>query len=160
MTLSGTLTNPDMDLSTPEDSLSKTFRDTLATGVILDTADQMWHDTRTATGAVDDIDLAGGVTDGLGEVLTFVKIKCIAIFNNATTAAFNLAVGAAAANPLGGWVSDAASDEIIIGPGGCFLLWNPSLAGYACGAGASDVLRVDPGANEVTYDIIVIGTSA
>jgi len=156
--ISGVLTNA-LDLSTPEDSLSKSFRDSLATGTVLDQADRMWHDNRTLSATSEDIDLAGGVTDGLGASVTFVKVKCIAIFNNSTTAGDNLTVGGAAATQFVNWVGDA-TDKIVIGPGGCFLLWNPSLAGYAVGAGASDLLKVDSGANEIEYDIIIIGTSA
>ena len=157
--ISGVLTNA-LDLSTPDDSLSKSFRDSLATGVGLDMADRMWHDTRTLVGTSEEIDLAGVLTDGLGEVLTFAKVKGIMIFNKATSAAFNLTVGGSLIGVCFiNWVSDF-SDKIVIGPGGCFVLWNPSLAGYAVTAGTGDKLKIDSGANQVEYDIIIIGTSA
>ena len=136
------------------------WSDTLADGVGLDQADLTWNDTRTATGAVDDIDLNGTETGIFSATVDFVKIKMIAIKNNSVVVGETLTVGAAAAFPLGGWVADAATDKVVIQPGGIFLMWAPSLAAYACGAGASDVLRVDPGANTISYDIIIVGTTA
>ena len=155
--ISGVLTNA-LGLSTPEDSLSKSFRDSLATGKGLDQADRMWHDSRQLIETSEDLDLAGGVTDGLGETITFAKVKCIAIFNKATSVGFNLTVGGAAANQLINWVGDA-SDKIVIGPGGCLVLWNPSAAGYAVTAGTGDLLKIDSGGNTVDYEIIIIGAA-
>ncbi len=133
---------------------------TVANGTGLDQADWIWHDKRTAAGAVDDIDLNASLSDAFGVSFDLVKVKGIFIRNTDETVGYDLAIGAAAAFPLGGWVSDAATDKLVIGAGGWFVLWNPSAAGYACGAAASDVLRVDPGANTIIYDIIIVGTSA
>ena len=147
-------------LSDSTDDLDVDWSDTIADGTGLDQADWIWHDTRTAAGAVDDIDLNDSVSDAFGVKFDLVKVKGIFIRNTDETVGYDLVIGAAAAFPLGGWVSDAASDIVNIGAGGWFILWNPSAAAYACGAGASDVLRVDPGANTIIYDIIIVGTSA
>ena len=155
--ISGVLTNA-LGLSTPEDSLSKSFRDSLATGTGLDQADRMWHDQRTLTSESEELDLAAGLTDGLGETITFAKVKCIAIFNLST--AGSLTVGGSATEvAFVNWVSDF-SDKIVIGPGGCFLLWNPSLAGYVVTPTSGDKLKINSGAETLTYDIIIIGTAA
>ncbi len=149
-----------MDLADTTNDLDIDWSDTIANGTGKDQADWIWHDTRTAAGAVDDIDLNATLSDAFGVSLDLVKVKGIFIQNTDETVGYDLAIGAAVATPLGGWVSDAASDELVIGAGGFFALWNPSAAGYACGAAASDILRVDPGANTIIYNIVIVGTSA
>jgi len=148
-----------LDLSTPQDSLSKSFRDTLATGTALDQADRLWHDTRTLTATSEDLDLAGGLTDGLGETITFAKVKAVLIVNKNVTAGAILKIGGAAANQFVNWVADA-SDIVNVQPGGALLLWAPSLAGYGVTADTGDKLKIDSGAATIEYDIVIIGTSA
>lgn len=152
-----------LDLSTPQDKLSKSFRDNLATGAGKDQADLMWHDTDTLNSGNSysiDIDLAGTLTDGLGDTVTFAKVKLIAIFNKATQAGFTLNVGGdATETAFINWVANF-SDEVVVGPGGCFLLFNPSLAGYAVTAGSGDILQIaNSDSHEIEFDVVIIGTS-
>lgn len=148
-----------LDLSTVTDDLDVDWSDSLADGTGKDQADELWHDSRTVTGASEDLDLAGSLTNGLGDVVTFVKIKTIMIKNTSTTAGENLSVGGAAANQLINWVGDA-SDKIVIGPDGLFILHNPAAAGYAVTAATGDLLKIDSGAATITYEIVLIGTTA
>ena len=154
-----TIFTDDLDLTDPRDTLSANWNDTLANGTAINEADVIWHDRRTAAGAPDDIDLVGNAAfvDAFGNTITFAKIKGIFIHNRNTTAGHNLAIGGDVA-PFANWVSDAASDIVNVGPNGKLLLWSP-IDGYAC-AGGSDILQIDPGADTIIYDIVLIGTSA
>lgn len=148
----------DLDLQNTLDRLNHTISDSLASGTAAEHADYSFHDTRTLAATSEDLDLAGGISNAFGTALTFVKIRCLMIHNKNTTSGHDLAVGGAAANQFINWVS-AADDEVVIGPNGILFLWNPA-DGYAVTAGTGDLLKIDAGANTVTYDIIVIGTSA
>jgi len=46
-----------------------------------------------------------------------------------------------------------------VGPDGYLLVWSP-IDGYAVTATSADILQIDPGANTIAYDIVIIGTSA
>lgn len=133
--------------------------DTLTNGTVIDTADLKWDDRRTVnSGADDDIDLAGVLTDPFGTTITFAKICGIIIRNRNTTAGEILHVGGGSATFhtfLG-----ATGDLIKIGPDGVFCLWNPSLAGYAVTATTADILRLSGVGGDITYDICLIGRSA
>lgn len=159
LSLSWTYTNA-LDLSTPEDRKRLNFLDSLASGTGLDQADRIFHDSRSiSTGANDDLDLAGGLTDAFGTTLTFVKIKGIFIKNTATTAGEILNVGGGSAHFIN-WIG-AAGDIVKIGPDGLFVLWNPSAAGYAVTATTADILRItNAGAGTIVYQIILVGTSS
>jgi hypothetical protein len=154
-----TLTNA-LDLSTPKDDLSYSFSDTLTTGTGLDSADRLWHDTRTLSATTaEDIDLAGVLTDGLGATVTFAKIKGLIIENTSSTSGCILNVGNGTAG-ISSWVGNV-NDICKIGPGGILLLWNPSLAGYVVTATTADILKIENlGGSSVDYKIILIGTSA
>ena len=150
--------NP-LDQSTISDRNTKTFSDALVNGTVIDAADLIWHDQRTLAATTENIDLAGVLTNAFGTAMTFVKIKGILIKNRATTAAYTLAIGGHATAAFINWVA-SATDIVNIGPDGIFLLWNPSLAGYAVTATTGDMIKIDSGANSITYDIFIIGTSA
>ncbi len=147
------------DLSTPNDTLILNLADALASGTAIDQADLLFHDERTLAATSEELDLAGGLTSSFGATLTFVKIKGILIRNTSETAGDILAVGGAAANAFANWVGNT-SDIVNVGPNGFLLLWNPSLAGYGVTAGTADLLKIDAGANTITYEIMLIGTSA
>ena len=155
-----TVFEDDLDLSDPKDTLNIDWKDSLANGTGTDQADVIWHDQRTVTGASEDIDLAGNVLfkDAFGNTITFVKVKAVFIHNTSTTATETLSVGGAAGTQFSNWVG-AVNDEVNVGPDGLFMLWSPT-DGYAVGAGATDLLKIDPGADTIIYDIVIIGTSA
>lgn len=151
-----------LDFSTVRDDGQLVLSDSLTDGVIVDKADKKFTDRRSLAATTENLDLAGGLTDAFGVTLTFAKVKAIAIRNNNTTAGENLTIGGGsdgsgtAAFPL----FAHASDKYTLGPGGIFFVWEPSLAGKAVTATSADILRLDSGASTVSYDIIIIGTSA
>lgn len=151
-----------LDFHNVLDRLNKSFGDTMATGTGANQADQMWHDQRTLTAASEELDLSGGgavaLVDGFGDTLTFVKIRCVLIQNLNTTSGHDLTVGAAAATQFVGWFG-AVTETTTVDPEGIMLQWSPS-DGWAVGAGASDMLKIDAGANTITYNIVILGTSA
>jgi phosphoserine phosphatase len=73
----------------------------------------------------------------------------------------DVVVTSAAANGFITWTK-AAGDGVNVKPGGILVLVAPNAAGYGVTAGTGDLLNIaNSGAGTgVTYDIIVIGTSA
>ncbi len=149
----------DIDLSDTTDDLDISWGTTVADGTGKDQCDLLWHDQRTLAATSEDLDLTGTETGIFSATADFVKVKGLFIKNTSTTAGENLSIGGAAGTQFVNWVSNA-DDEIVIGPDGIFALWNPSAAGYAVGAGASDLLKIDSGAATIIYDIVVVGTTA
>lgn len=151
------------DLGEARASMSKTYLAELANGTAAGQADRVFHDTRTlAASANEDLDLAGVLTDPLGATLTFAKVKGI-IVAAASANTNNVVVGGAATNAFVGPFG-AAAHTIAVRPGGVLALvcGSADATGYAVTAGTGDLLRVaNSGAgSSVTYDVIVIGTSA
>lgn len=148
-----------LDLSDPKDTLNVNWTDALANGTGTDQSDLLFHDRRTLAATSEDFDLAGGWTNPItGAAGTFVKVKGLFIKNRNTTSGHVLAIGGAAGTQFVNWVANS-SDIVNIGPNGLFMLWSPT-DGYAVGAGASDLLKIDAGANTIEFDIIIVGTSA
>jgi len=156
LTLTGTLESIN-DLSTTRDEVSASGNDTLATGNIVDTADAIWSDTRSLAATTEDLDLRGGLTDAFGRTLQLATIKALYIRNNNTTAGHNLTVGD---GTNGVALYGAAAGTKVIGPGGIELIWEPSLAGVTVTAGTADIIKLDAGANTISYDIVIVGTIA
>jgi hypothetical protein len=145
-------------LSNPKDVLSKTIQKEFANGTSAGQCNLVFRDQRTlTTGATEDLDLAGVLTDPFGTVLTFAKVKVILIENLSTTQ--TLTVGGAAANQFVNWVADA-TDKVIIPPGGFFAISAPS-AGYAVTADTGDLFKVANSAGaSCIYNIVILGTSS
>lgn len=127
----------------------------LDSGVGANQASAIFADTRTlTTGANETLDLNGVLSDLLGVIVAFTKVKCLYIRNKGTTA---LTVGGAAAN---GFVSPfgSATDVVKIPPGGCLLLFAPDVNGFAVVAATGDMLKIANAAGaSCDYDIIIIG---
>lgn len=150
-----------LDLQSQASALQFTRGFSLDSGTGANQADKVFSDTRTiAPSGTDDIDLAGTLLDAFGAVLTFVKVKLIAVAAYAANTN-NCVVGAAAATQFVGPFG-AATHTVAVAPGGFFAITRPDAAGWSVGAGASDLLRVtNSGAGtSVTYDIVILGTSA
>lgn len=164
-TLSGTTTfNVTMnyvnalDLANVTQPIAENWQQTWTNGTGSNQIDLMWNDQRTVTAAAEDLDFAGVLTNPVtGAAMTFVKINGIFIKNNSTSTGEVLLVGGDA-NGLVNWVG-AANDIIKVGPSGVFALWQP-IDGYTVTAATGDILQIDPGANTITYNIVVIGRSA
>lgn len=148
------------DLGTPSFPLDYNNVVKLTSGTAANKADLLFSDSRTlGASATEDLDLAGGLTDPLGATLTFVKIK--SIFIKAVTGNTNtVKVKPAAANGFLG-PFNAAADTLIIPAGGQIMLTAP-VNGWTVTAGTGDLLTITNGGagTSVTYEIIIIGTSA
>lgn len=149
----------DLDLADPVSRLSQTWERMFASGSGDGQINKIFHDTRSLAGAADEeLDLAGGLTDQFGAVLTFTKVKVLAIRNNADSA---LSVGGAAANGFSAWAADP-TDVVKLAPAGAqgstFVLLICDPAGVAVTAGTGDLLKVALAAGTGgTYDIIILG---
>lgn len=154
------------DLAAATASQGLTITDSLTSGITLDKADRMFADTRSvAASSNDDIDLSGSLTDPLGQTVTFGKIKGLLLKNKSTTAGDVLQVSGNGAAGFTTWLKDNAAnsaDGVRVGPDGCLMLWNPSLAAYSVTATTADILRITElgGANTVSYDLVLIGTNS
>ncbi len=152
-----------LDLSTPSDRLNFTFDDSLANGTASDQADIVWHDQRVldAGGYNEELELAATaegarLVGAFGNKIVFAKIKGIVIENLATIAGYVLMVGGSGADGFVNWVGNE-TDIIKIGPKGVFALWSPE-DGYA--VSTDDLLKIDAGANVITYKIMLVGVAA
>lgn len=134
---------------------------TLANGTAAGQADRIFSDTRTVNASTnDDLDLAGVLTDSFAATITFVKIKGLFI-RSAAANAQNFTVGNATSNAWATLLN--ATGTVTMRPGATLLLaaGSADATAYAVTAGTGDILRVANGAgSSITYDIIVIGTSA
>lgn len=158
--LAATLTS-DLDLATVTVPLTYRHRSVLTSGTTGDEADLVFHDTRTlAAEGTEDLDLAGVLTSALGATLTFVQVKAIMIAAAAANTN-NVLVTCPASN---GVPLTDAGEKIFppVRPGGIALWFDPGDGGIAVTAGTGDLITVtNSGAGTaVTYDVIIIGTSA
>jgi hypothetical protein len=137
----------------------------LANGTAIDQADRIYYARRSVTSGVpDEIDLAGALTNPLGTTVTFAKIKLMVVANRSTTAANILEVGGDAAAVAA--MFGAAPDTIKVAPGstsnpvGFLALASPSLAGYAVTGTTADIIEFKAAAGTISYDVLIVGTSA
>lgn len=158
--INANFTNP-LSLVTAAAPLVVNSRIQLASGTGANAADLMWSATRTiAASGNEDLDLAGVLTGQLGGTLTMVKLKALYI-KAAAGNTNSVRVTRPASNGVP-WLL-AASDGFDITPGGLALFAAPALAGMATiTAGTGDLINIanSSSGSSVTYDVIVIGTSA
>lgn len=152
-----------LDLATAQANLLKTYSAVLQTGVGAGQADKTFHDTRTlAASASEDLDLAGTLLDAFGTAITFVKLKAV-IISAAAANTNNVLVGGVAAG-VTSFLSPAATGIITVRPGATFaiLAGQADSTGYAVTATTADLLHIanSAGGTSVTYDVIIVGTSA
>jgi len=162
LAVQATLTGSPSELADSINALNKTYSTVLTSGVAAGNADVCWHDQRTiAPSSNDDLDLAGVLTGLVGGTATFVKVKAIIVFA-ATGNTNNVVMSGAATNGFTAVLNSTGTAQIR--PGACLAVFagvGDSNA-YAVVAGTGDILRLTNGGagTSVTYDIIVIGTSA
>ncbi|MEU9606156.1 hypothetical protein [Streptomyces sp. NPDC048057] len=134
----------------------------LESGTAAGMADRVFHDRRTlAASATEDLDLAGVLTDAFGAAITFVKVK--GLFVSAASAnANNVVIGGATSNAWSTLLG--ATGTITLRPGATLgvMAGATDATAYAVTAGTADLLKVaNSGAGtSVTYDLVLIGTSA
>lgn len=137
--------------------LSDSITYTWTNGDAADKAQQLVSDERTTDGTGESLDLAGGLTNGFGQTVTFTKVKLLSIEASSTNTQ-TVDVGGAAGTQFVNWVANS-SDIVKVRPGGVLILVAPDATGYAVGAGTADLLKIKAGATaSVTYKIVVIGT--
>jgi hypothetical protein len=131
----------------------------LTTGTGSGQADKIFTDTRTVSASgTDALDLAGSLVDSFGATMTFVKLKGLLVRAAAgNTNACRVNRPASNGVPL----FLAASDGIDVLPGGVFL-WVAPGAGVTVTAATGDLINIDNSSSgtSVTYDVVIIGTSA
>lgn len=129
----------------------------LANGTGADQANQVFSDTRTlSSGANEELDLSGVLTNAVGESVTFTKVKLILIRNKGTT---HLSVGGAASNGFVSLFGDA-TDIINVRAGGVFLLTAPDATGLAAAGGTADKFKILNSAGaSIDYDIVIVGVN-
>lgn len=152
-----------LDLVTAKATMVKSYRTLMASGTAAGQADKIFSDTRTiAPSSNDDLDLAGVLTDAFGVAITFVKVKALFVVAAAANAN-NVVIGGGASNPVSTFMT-GTTPAILVRPGATFALiaGSADATGYGVTAATADILRItNSGAGtSVTYDIIVIGTSA
>lgn len=149
-----------LDLGTAQVPFDVSKQITLASGTGANQADLVFADTRTiAASGNEDLDLAGVLAGPLGGTLTFAKVKAILI-RAAAGNTNNVRVTRPATNGVPLFL--AASDGLDVPPGGEFLFVAPGAAGVAVTAGTGDLINVanSSSGTPVTYDVVIIGTSA
>ncbi|MES2211416.1 MAG: hypothetical protein V4515_14730 [Chloroflexota bacterium] len=151
------------DLVSAAAPLNYRSRVALTSGTGAGQADLVFSDTRTVgASSNDDLDLAGGLTDALGNALTFARIKGFIITASAANAN-NVYVGGDATNTFLTWVV-SEPDQVILRPGATLALFAGAAdaTGYVVTAATGDLLRITnaAGGSSVSYSIVIIGASA
>lgn len=149
-----------LDLATASVPLDSNTRLAWTSGTGANQADQIWHDQRTiAASGSEDLDLAGVLSSALGATLTFVELKAVLV-KAAAGNTNNVRVTRPASNGVP--LFAAAGDGIDVPPGGILLWANPGDGDVTVTAGTGDLLTVanSSSGSSVTYDIVIIGTSA
>lgn len=138
---------------------------TLADGTLANQADLIYAAQRSVTtGANDDIDLAGVLTDAFGVTITFAELVGILLLNKPITGAANttdLTIGLGS-NPFLGFLGGTTPTIGPIKPGGAFMLFAGDAAGIGTvTAATADILRIANSAGATNnYQIGIIGRSA
>ena len=140
-------------------ALSKIHRITdtlsLTDGTTVNKADLLWSDRRTLDGT-ENLDLFGSITMATGTAFSPVELVGLYVKNRSTAYTLTLGGHASQAAPIFG----DASDTVVIGPGGSFLVTRPDATGYGVIAAATlDQIKL-VSSGSLDYDIMIWGRSA
>lgn len=169
-------------------NIGANFTQTITSGVITSQyipANINWNYTftnGTGTGAVDlcyakQLSLAGTATtldltslaDLGGSTVSFARVRLFVVQNLATTAAYTVTVGAAASNQWTGFLGTTTSTVVLQPNVGAtanqslLLFLDPYSTGATTGAyvdGTHKSLKLDPGANTISVNVLILGCSA
>lgn len=144
------------------DNSNHTYNKSLGFGTGADNADRIWHDQRTVTaGANDDIDLTAlsqQIFTGSLPV-AMVNIKAIQIICLSTTSGDKLKLDASVANAYTS-PFDGTTQRLVIGSDSPTVLANKK-DGFGAVTSTNKMIRItNPGAANISYKIVVVGTSA
>lgn len=148
-----------IDLSAANAVLSRALQFDFGDGAGANQANLLWHDTRTlAPSANEDLDLSGALVDIYGQSVVFARIKAVLVKSKDTNLN-NVNVARPASNGIVLFL--AASDGLVLKPGGLFLWVAPDAAGIAITAGTGDLLNIAnaAGTNSIDYDVYVLGAA-
>lgn len=149
------------DIGSREQDVNYTVARPFTSGTGANQADLAFTDTRTlSASATENLDLAGGLTDALGNTLTFASVKALIIVAAAGNTN-DVVVGGAASNAWATPFGDA-TDTVKVPPGGVLVLADFGATGFAVTAGTGDILKVANGGSgtSVSYDLLIVGDSA
>jgi hypothetical protein len=149
------------DIGSREQNVNYTVARPFSTGTGDGQTDLAFTDTRTlSASATENLDLAGGLTDALGNTLTFASIKALIVVAAAGNTN-DVVVGGAASNAWAAPFGDA-TDAVKVPPGGVLVLADFGATGFAVTAGTGDILKVANGGSgtPVSYDLLIVGDSA
>lgn len=151
-----------LDLGTAGFPVSVRAAVQLASGTGAGQADLVFSDRRTlAASGTENLDLAGSLAGAFGATITFVKVKGLYI-KAADANTNNVVIGAEATNPWATLLNSTGT--LTLRPGAVVLAaaGQADATGYGVTATTGDLLKVvnSAGGTSVTYDVVVIGTSA
>lgn len=147
--------NPDIGEAGHE--IDKIYLTKFTNGTGANQAQVIFSDSRSTAGN-DDLDLAGGLTDALGNVLTFTSVKTI-IVKAADANTTNVLIGAEGTNEFSSFFGDD-TDKLVLPPGGVFMITNPGATGFGVTATTADKLRIAAASGTVAFEVILIGEGA
>lgn len=110
-----------------------------------------------AAGATNTYDLAGGVTNSFGQVLTFARVKMmVAVPSNSMAVAQTVLIQPSPVNGFS-WQSTTTSATRVYS-GGAWAVFAPSTNAYAVTAGTGDCFDViNESTNAVTVNLYIAG---
>jgi hypothetical protein len=137
----------------------------LADGTAAGQANILWADQRAVgTGANDDIDLNGVLTDAFGSTVSAVELVALLVINAPKTGAANttnLTIGGGS-NPVTGFMGGTTPTIGPIRPGSFVFLGSSDAAGFgAITASTGDILRIANSAGATAnYQIAILARNA
>lgn len=165
LTVKGTQTGTAVLGKSPSWNSTLTHALAFTDGTTANKIDLLYMAERTVASATnDDIDLAGVLTDPLGNTLTNAELVSVVVINQArdgTANTTNLTIGGGT-NAFEGFVGATGDTIGPVRPGGMFVICNPDASGLGTvTAGTADILRVanSSGASN-TYQVAIFGRSA
>lgn len=115
----------------------------------------------------DSYDLAGGIEDIFGNIISFTLIKELRLVNRSIVAGDDLNIGGSITGGINEIMGGSGTARLTVGPGvdsthpGEFRVCSPR-DGYSVSAGSADVVTVDyEGVSAtISYDLIIIGVGS
>lgn len=148
-----------LDLTSPKESISISKSQAFTNGTGSNQGNEFFSDTRELNAGnsfTETLDLTSGLSNAFGETVTFIKLRMILIHNKSTSTGENLTLsGNAIANS--GWLGGTTPTQIVP-PNGWYIVTNP-IDGFTITNTSQDQLTIDSGSDEISYDIILIGTT-
>jgi hypothetical protein len=135
-------------------------------GTTAGNVDLIYAATLTLSATPTTLDLTS-LTDPLNGAVAFARVREFYLRNNATTDGWTVVVGGGAANPWAGASQFLqASSTVTVGPStsstspctGKLAFAAPNTTGYVVD-GTHKTLKLDPGANTLTVEILIVGSS-